>query len=83
MTSRGTEGISEAARVGCFITMMSNIILHTRLINDINSIAYTDVRFINNINSSISLKDNSCERQRVRERGNDSARRTRARERER
>jgi len=32
-------------------------------INDINRIAYTDVRFINNINSSISLKDNACERE--------------------
>jgi len=48
MTSRETEGISVAqgtagrgtlvsARVGCFIASISNIILHTRFINNINS----------------------------------------------
>jgi len=79
LTSRGTEGISVArgaagrgtlasARVGCFIASISNIILHTRLgereRNNINSITYANVRFINNINSCMPLKDNAYERER-------------------
>jgi len=51
-------------------------------INDINRIAYTDVRFIDNINSSISLKDNACEENAC-EREGTIARGERVRERER